>query len=98
MKRLLVAGTAMLALAGCGGGASSVVGANSSDSTEITAVGTIVGNETAATPTPTPTPSETPTAAATDNATSTDADAVTEAAPAGDDHPSDDGDAAAKQN
>ncbi len=44
MKRLLLASVGALMLPACGGGGGSVVGANSSDSTEITAVGTIVGN------------------------------------------------------
>lgn len=48
MKRLLVAGAGALMLSACGGGGEPPVGANSSDSTEITAVGTIVGNQTPA--------------------------------------------------
>ncbi len=46
MKRLLLAGVSALMLSACGSGGGSVVSANSTDSTEITAVGTIVGNVT----------------------------------------------------
>lgn len=46
MKRLLLAGVSALMLSACGSGGGSVVSANSADSTEITAVGTIVGNVT----------------------------------------------------
>ena len=79
MKRLLAAGAAMLALAGCGG-RPSAMGANSSESTEITAVGTIVANK--AEPTPAPTPSETPAAVDTAGNDAAAAEAPTDAATA----------------
>ena len=65
MKRMVLTGAAALMLAGCGGGRSSAVGVNSSESTEITAVGNIV-----ATPSPTATPEAdaAPAAAEADNA------------------------------
>ena len=100
MKRLLAAGAAMLTLAGCGGG-SSAVGANSSESTEITAVGTIVGNATAPAPTPTATPDDTG-AMGNDTAVAAAADATADtatddAATASDDHPGDDDNGGVKQ-
>lgn len=73
MKRLLLAGAVALLLAGCGG--SEAVGANSSESTEISAVGTIVANQVS--PTPTPDASEAP---AVENAATPDA-AATNSAP-----------------
>jgi hypothetical protein len=64
MKRVLLVGASMIALAGCGG-SPSAVGENSADSITTTAVGNVV----AAIPSPTPTSVENAAAAAPDNAT-----------------------------
>lgn len=105
MKRLLVASVSMLALAGCGS-SSSTVGANSAESTEITAVGNVVANEAAPLPTPTPVAANTSDASAMSNdtaaataATSSDTDAMTEdSVQSTTDHPSEDADDTVKQD
>ena len=51
MKRSAGLGVLVMALAGCGGGNSEAVGANSSESVPVTAEGNIVGTVPAATPT-----------------------------------------------
>ena len=53
MRRIMLAGTSLLVLAGCGG-AQDAVGANSADSITTTAVGNVVATIPSPTPTPTP--------------------------------------------
>ncbi len=72
MKRVLLAGATALTLAGCGG--SSTVGANSSESSEITAVGNIVANAATPAPTPVPTAADTPATVGNDSVTANDDD------------------------
>ena len=73
MKRVLLVGAILVALAGCGGSATPV-GQNSADSITTTAVGNVV----ATVPSPTPTPVENAAAAATpDNEATPDDGAAT---------------------
>lgn len=72
MKRVLLVGASMIALAGCGG-SPSAVGQNSADSITTTAVGNVVATQ------PSPTPTENAAAADDMNAMSIDATSSNEA-------------------
>ena len=86
MKRMLLLGAGLVALAGCGG-SPGPVGENSADSITTTAVGNVVATQ----PTPTPTPTDTATPADDNGAMADDSGAAEANAAASHDVTADDG-------